>query len=64
MTFHDLSLDERMQIVERGTEYFARYLGGLADPDLAAASLLDGWTRGHLVVHLAFNAAEIGRAHV
>jgi len=61
MTFRDLDLSERMLLVRRGTDYCMRYVAELSDDEFNAPSLLDGWTRRHLVAHLAFNAAALGR---
>lgn len=43
----------------------SRYLstvGTLTDEQLRGPSLLPGWTRGHVVAHVALNAQGIGRA--
>jgi uncharacterized protein (TIGR03083 family) len=37
------------------------YVAQLSDDELNAPSLLDGWTRRHLVAHLAYNAAALSR---
>lgn len=60
-TFRDLDLGERTLIVRRGTDYCMRYVAELSDDELNAPSLLDGWTRRHLIAHLAYNAAALGR---
>lgn len=60
-TFRDLDLSERTLIVRRGTDFCLRYAAELSDAELNAPSLLDGWTRRHLVAHLAYNAAALTR---
>ena len=42
--------------VEKATEHLVDTAEGLADADVAAPSLLAGWTRGHLLTHVARNA--------
>ncbi|NRQ39313.1 maleylpyruvate isomerase family mycothiol-dependent enzyme [Nonomuraea sp. NN258] len=44
--------------LDAGTAYFAGQLSGL---DLATPSRLPGWTRGHVVAHVAANARALGR---
>ena len=61
MSFHDLDLSERRLIARRGTAFFAQRLAELSDDDLEAGSLLDGWTRKHLVAHVGYNAAALCR---
>jgi maleylpyruvate isomerase len=61
MSFHDLDLSERRLIARRGTAFFAQRLAELSDDDLEAGSLLDGWTRKHLVAHVGYNAAALSR---
>jgi maleylpyruvate isomerase len=61
MGFHDLDLSERRLIARRGTAFFAQRLAELSDDDLQADSLLDGWTRKHLVAHVGYNAAALCR---
>jgi maleylpyruvate isomerase len=61
MSFHDLDLSERRLIARRGTALFAQRLAELSDDDLEAGSLLDGWTRKHLVAHVGYNAAALCR---
>jgi maleylpyruvate isomerase len=51
--------DERARRIgwmRAGTELFQRTLDALDDDELAGASLLDGWSRAHVVGHLARNA--------
>lgn len=47
--------------VESATAELTTTAGRLADPDISAASLCDGWTRGHVLSHLSRNADAIGR---
>jgi hypothetical protein len=49
MAFNDLSLSERRLIARHGTAFFAQRLAELTDEDLDGDTLLDGWTRRHLV---------------
>ncbi|MFC9970999.1 maleylpyruvate isomerase family mycothiol-dependent enzyme [Spirillospora sp. NPDC127200] len=43
-----------------GTELFLDAAGGLAEADYEAPSALPGWTRKHLVAHVAANADALG----
>lgn len=43
-----------------GTATFRRVVRGLGDADFAAPSALAGWTRAHLVAHVAANADALG----
>jgi maleylpyruvate isomerase len=61
MGFHDLKLSERRLIARRGTAFFAQRLAELSDDELEGDSLLDGWTRKHLVAHVGHNAAALCR---
>ncbi|MFW0873054.1 maleylpyruvate isomerase family mycothiol-dependent enzyme [Rhodococcoides corynebacterioides] len=61
MDFHDLPLQEQLLLARRGTSYFAQRLGELSDADLDGGTLLDGWTRRHLVAHVGYNAAALCR---
>lgn len=42
--------------IARADQALVRTVDGLADQDYAGASLLPGWTRAHVVAHLALNA--------
>src|SRR5690242_1563651 len=42
--------------VDRATERLLTTVGELDDDQLAAPSLLPGWSRGHVVTHIARNA--------
>ncbi|GAA4672066.1 maleylpyruvate isomerase family mycothiol-dependent enzyme [Gordonia humi] len=61
MIFSDLDLDERLLIARRGTSYFAQRLAELTDEQLDEPSLLEGWSRKHLVAHVGYNAAALCR---
>jgi len=61
MAFHDLDLSERLLIARRGTAFFAQHLAELTDGQLDGDTLLDGWTRKHLVAHVGYNAAALCR---
>ncbi|HEU0223327.1 MAG TPA: maleylpyruvate isomerase family mycothiol-dependent enzyme [Paracoccaceae bacterium] len=45
----------------RGTAYFARKLNELRDEDLAAPSLVPGWTRRHVIAHIGYHARALAR---
>lgn len=45
----------------RGTAYFARRLGELADAELDRPSLLPGWSRRHVIAHVGYNARALTR---
>lgn len=61
MAFHELSLADRMHITQRGTDLFAQRFAELPNEALNGDTLLTGWTRKHLVAHIAFNAAALCR---
>lgn len=61
MAFDALVLPERLLIARRGTAYLARRIAELTDSDFDDATLLDGWTRRHLVAHAAYNAVALCR---
>jgi maleylpyruvate isomerase len=45
-----------LQELAAATDTLLAGIGGLTDADARAPSLLPGWTRGHVVTHLARNA--------
>ncbi|MBC6465526.1 maleylpyruvate isomerase family mycothiol-dependent enzyme [Actinomadura alba] len=47
--------------MREGTGHFLAHLDALADADLAAPTALPGWSRGHLVAHVGYNARALGR---
>jgi maleylpyruvate isomerase len=50
-----------MAEVDRATDRLLDTVGRLSDADVAGPSLLPGWTRGHVLVHLARNADGLTR---
>ncbi|UQN28975.1 maleylpyruvate isomerase family mycothiol-dependent enzyme [Brachybacterium kimchii] len=44
-----------------GTAYFARVLNRLTDDELYEPSLMEGWTRAHVVAHVGYNARALTR---
>ncbi|MET0451928.1 MAG: maleylpyruvate isomerase family mycothiol-dependent enzyme [Mycobacterium sp.] len=61
MAFDALDLSERLLIARRGTAYLAQRVAELTDSDFDGDTLLDGWTRRHLVAHAAYNAVALCR---
>ena len=57
----DPDLTVQLQQARHATNFFGRALTGLSDSELGGASLLTGWTRSHVVAHVASNAGAIGR---
>lgn len=55
------SLEQSLRWAQEGTELCRSAIAGLDEAAYTAPSLLDGWTRKHLVAHLAANAEAIGR---
>ena len=53
-------LASRREWMEHGTRLLLGAVDGLPDADLDAAIALEGWTRRHLVAHLAANADALG----
>lgn len=56
--YHALA-DGRRWMIE-GTKLFVDAVGGLAAEDYDSPSVLPGWTRRHLVAHVAANADALG----
>jgi len=50
-----------LEVARSGSEYFGRRLAELSDADLAADSLLPGWTRAAVVAHVGYNAYALRR---
>ncbi|MEE2031365.1 maleylpyruvate isomerase family mycothiol-dependent enzyme [Rhodococcus chondri] len=61
MGFNDLELSERLLIARRGTSYLSQRLAELTDDELNGPTLLEGWSRRHLVAHIGYNAAALCR---
>ncbi|TDD86663.1 maleylpyruvate isomerase family mycothiol-dependent enzyme [Actinomadura darangshiensis] len=54
------SFADAVRWTEEGTKLFLGAAGDLAEPEFDAPSLLPGWTRRHLVAHVAANAEALG----
>lgn len=54
------SLDRTRHWMRYGTTLFATSVDRLSDVDFTAPSLLPGWTRAHVVAHVAANADAVG----
>lgn len=54
--------DTELDLLQDATRRLIRTVDGLADADFEAPSLLPGWTRRHVVAHLALNAEGLSRA--
>lgn len=52
----------RLEYVHRATQSTVQTVDGLTDSQWREPSLLPGWTRGHVVAHLANHAAGVARA--
>lgn len=50
-----------LDLARQGTGHYDRVLADLADDDLNGPSLLDGWSRKHVVGHVAYNAFALTR---
>lgn len=57
------SLDRKAQLslARQGTSLFLSHLGALSDSELDDACGLPGWSQRHLVAHVGYNAAALGR---
>jgi maleylpyruvate isomerase len=49
----DAALEDLQEQIDRATERLLGTIGGLTDDDIRQASLLPGWTRGHVLTHIA-----------
>ncbi|WP_121867913.1 maleylpyruvate isomerase family mycothiol-dependent enzyme [Glutamicibacter nicotianae] len=62
---HDLATDpellDALLTVRRGTAFFGRKLNELPDSELNAPSLLDGWSKAHVIAHVGYNARALCR---
>lgn len=54
-------LERSLAWMEQGTELCRKALAGLDEASYAESTTLPGWTRKHLVAHLAANAEAVGR---
>jgi maleylpyruvate isomerase len=59
--FREIDLAEQRTICRDGTQLFAKHLAELKNVELDAPSLLSGWSRKHLVAHIASNAGALCR---
>ena len=50
------------ELLHEATQRLVRTVDGLSDEELAGPSLLPGWTRAHVVAHLALNAEGLAAA--
>lgn len=57
----DPGLLDELLTARRGTAFWHRAVQALDDGELDAPSLLQGWTRRHLIAHVGYNARAIGR---
>ena len=57
----DPELAASLLLMRRGQAYWARALAELPDSDFDEPSLLNGWSRRHLVAHVGFNARAVAR---
>ncbi|GAB3939277.1 maleylpyruvate isomerase family mycothiol-dependent enzyme [Corynebacterium tapiri] len=55
-SFHDLSLEQRLDLVRRGTALYSGQLSSIDNEDFSEPTLLDGWDRATLIAHVAYNA--------
>jgi maleylpyruvate isomerase len=55
-SFHDLSIEERLGIVRRGTAQYSGQLSLIDNEDFDQPTLLPGWDRATLIAHVAYNA--------
>ncbi|GAA4544386.1 maleylpyruvate isomerase family mycothiol-dependent enzyme [Amycolatopsis samaneae] len=54
-------IEQRLAWIEAGAARLLSYVDKLPDDGFAAASSLPGWTVGHLVAHLGYNAKALSR---
>ena len=52
--------DPMLAMITDQTDRLLQTVAGLSDAELRAASLLPGWTRGHVLTHVARNADGLG----
>lgn len=58
-SFHDLSIEERLSIVRRGTALYSGQLSLIDNADFGEPSRLPGWDISTLVAHVAYNASAL-----
>lgn len=54
------TFDDAQRWVEEGSKLFLDAVDGLSDADISRPTALPGWTRQHLVAHVAANADALG----
>ncbi|GAB3618224.1 mycothiol-dependent maleylpyruvate isomerase NagL [Okibacterium endophyticum] len=57
----DPAITAGLLLARRGQAFYSRKLNELADADIDAPSLLDGWDRRHLIAHVGLNARALTR---
>lgn len=57
----DPRLAARLLLARRGQAYFSRKLNELRDADFDGPSLVEGWSRRHVAVHVGLNARALCR---
>ncbi|AIG63883.1 maleylpyruvate isomerase [Corynebacterium atypicum] len=57
--FSDLPLSERLALARRGTAHYSSQLALIDAVDFGEPTLLSGWSRAHLIAHVAYNAAAL-----
>ncbi|WP_300908327.1 maleylpyruvate isomerase family mycothiol-dependent enzyme [Corynebacterium stationis] len=55
-SFHDLSIEERLSIVRRGTAHYSGQLSLVDSDDFGEPTLLPDWDRSTVIAHVAYNA--------
>lgn len=58
-SFHDLPLAERLTLARLGTSHYSRQLSLIDNDDIREPTALEGWTRSHIVAHVAYNAIAL-----
>lgn len=58
-TFHDLPLSERLTLARLGTSHYSRQLSLIDNADFDEDTNLAGWTRSHIIAHVAYNAIAL-----
>lgn len=61
MAFDNLGRSDKLLAARQGTSFFAQRLAELTDEQFDGPTLLDGWTRKHLVAHVSYNAEALCR---